>query len=330
MGYKLHLSNIDDLVMDSGQHKYTIDNSNVKEFEYSFGHQLFKGNYKELVFENFRIAYGQGKTKEKLIIDFDFMEETVEMNFTINGNTQTSINKLKDDFSMNANTHNIFYCSEIQGELCWLTNNVFVFEINLLPSFFEKYLPNNAFFEKFKTQIQRKESGYINKNNYPITSEMLVVIKQIINCNFKDTFRRLFIESKILELLMLQMEQIQFFSKTFKKERISRINIDKMHYAKNLVEQQINNPLSLSELSLALNTNECTLKRDFKATFGTTVFGYIKELKMNRAKEMLLDSNYSIAEVADFIGYKNPQHFTTAFKKYFGFVPSIYKSKSHL
>lgn len=324
MKYRLHILNFNDLIIESGKREYKIDNSGVKELDYSFCFNNFKGGYKEIVFEHFRISYGKGKTTKNLSVDFDFVGETVEMHFTINGNTSSSINNLKNNFVMTENTHNIFYCSEIQGRLDWLTNNVFVFEVNLLPSFFKRYLPNNTIFKKFKKQIQRKELGYINKNNYPITAEMFVIIQQIINCNFKDTLRRLFIESKVLELLMLQIEQIQLFSGILKKENFNKGIVDKMHYAKELILQKFDAPLSLSELSLALNTNECTLKRDFKATFGTTVFGYVKELKMNKAKELLLNK-HTIAEVADFVGYKNPQHFATAFKKYYGVVPSMLK-----
>ncbi len=46
---------------------------------------------------------------------------------------------------------------------------------------------------------------------------------------------------------------------------------------------------------------------------------------MNEARRLLLSGEMNIAEVADTVGYKNPNHFTTAFKKYFGFVPSELK-----
>lgn len=75
-------------------------------------------------------------------------------------------------------------------------------------------------------------------------------------------------------------------------------------------------------LSNEIQSNECSLKKTFKSTFNTTIFSYIKEQKMLKAKQLLLDSNTTINEVADFIGYKNPQHFTTAFKRHFGYVPS--------
>jgi AraC-like DNA-binding protein len=46
---------------------------------------------------------------------------------------------------------------------------------------------------------------------------------------------------------------------------------------------------------------------------------------MERAKYLLMDSGKSISEVSDEIGYKNPQHFTVAFKKKFGLSPKNFK-----
>jgi AraC-like DNA-binding protein len=42
---------------------------------------------------------------------------------------------------------------------------------------------------------------------------------------------------------------------------------------------------------------------------------------MNRSKELLINEDMKIAEVAKLSGYKHASHFTTAFKKYFGYLP---------
>ena len=59
--------------------------------------------------------------------------------------------------------------------------------------------------------------------------------------------------------------------------------------------------------------------------FHTTIFAYYNGLRMERAKYLLMDSGKSISEVSDEIGYKNPQHFTVAFKKKFGLSPKNFK-----
>ncbi len=116
------------------------------------------------------------------------------------------------------------------------------------------------------------------------------------------------------------MQQFEF---CFANADASRNIIDKMYLARDIIIEEQNNPVSLSNLAKMVSTNECTLKKEFKNVFGTTVFGYIRDIKMEKAKNLLLNPNLSINEISDIIGYKNPQHFTTAFKKQFGIAPSF-------
>lgn len=79
---------------------------------------------------------------------------------------------------------------------------------------------------------------------------------------------------------------------------------------------------SLKSLSRQFATNEFKLKAGFKMLFRTTIFRYIHLLRMNYAMQ-LLQSGKRINEVSRVIGYKNSNHFSVAFKKHFGVVPSV-------
>ena len=94
-----------------------------------------------------------------------------------------------------------------------------------------------------------------------------------------------------------------------------------MYKVKTILENNLEAPLSLMELSRTVGINDFKLKKGFKEVFGNTVFGYLNELKMNRAQLLLLNNDLSVAEIARLTGYKNPTHFTAAFKKKFGVLP---------
>ncbi|WP_074407931.1 MULTISPECIES: helix-turn-helix transcriptional regulator [Aquimarina] len=323
MGMKLYLKDLEEIIYESGSIQHHYDSAGTGEFKFTFNYKKFDGWYKEIVLDNFRIGYGKGRFAEKTTISFEFEEETVEMHFTIMGNSSTSMDTFHGDFSIGSNSHNIFYGNDFRGNVEWNSKEMFFFEINLKPAFFEQYLPTFGQFEAFKKLIQDKKSGIISPHNHPITSEMFAVIYNIINCPLKNEFRKLFLESKVMELLLLQLNQMQQCDFCFANAESSRNIIDKMHLARDIVVEKLNNPLSLSDLARMVSTNECTLKKEFKNVFGTTVFGYIRDTKMEKAKSLLLNPNLSINEISDIIGYKNPQHFTTAFKKQYGIAPSL-------
>jgi AraC-like DNA-binding protein len=85
--------------------------------------------------------------------------------------------------------------------------------------------------------------------------------------------------------------------------------------------------ISLSETAENFRyTNEYT-SRLIKKTTGMTFMQIVRQIKMNRAKDFLTDTNVSIEEISRETGYMNPEHFIRTFKKLFGMTPGAYRRK---
>ena len=162
----------------------------------------------------------------------------------------------------------------------------------------------------------------MSKHNYPITLDMYTLINDIIQCTRVGLFKRIFLESKVIALLLLLLEQINSFDAKGTLKSLKKEDVDKMYAVKELLDMNFRKTDSLIDLARKVGTNEYTLKKGFKEIFGISVFQYWKGLRLDTAKTMLLDEGLSIQEVSRKIGYKNPQHFSAAFKKQFGIVPS--------
>ena len=59
--------------------------------------------------------------------------------------------------------------------------------------------------------------------------------------------------------------------------------------------------------------------------FGTTVFGYVRQLRMEKARFLLETSDMTVTEIALAVGYTSLGHFAGAFKRSFGLVPREYR-----
>ncbi len=70
-----------------------------------------------------------------------------------------------------------------------------------------------------------------------------------------------------------------------------------------------------------MGLNEYKLKKGFKETFNNTIFGYLTDQRLQLAKQYLLDTQQTAAEISMQLGYATPQHFNNAFKKKFGITP---------
>lgn len=83
--------------------------------------------------------------------------------------------------------------------------------------------------------------------------------------------------------------------------------------------------ISLDSVSAILNLNASYFSALFKRTFQVNFLDYLTELRMDAAKELLLDPLRSTAEVANMVGYESANYFTRAFKKKVGMTPTDYR-----
>jgi AraC-like DNA-binding protein len=102
-------------------------------------------------------------------------------------------------------------------------------------------------------------------------------------------------------------------------------DVAKILLAKAIVEHNIQKPYSIIELSRKAGLNDYKLKKGFKEIIGYTVFGYLNHIRMEKAYKLLYNEKKSVNEVSFLVGYKNSQHFITAFKKKFNILPGSLK-----
>lgn len=172
--------------------------------------------------------------------------------------------------------------------------------------------------EKFNENLERFNKGLLTKSD----SRIALSLNQIIDLNTQGgQLLNLRMQSFIIDILVHQIEGL--FAENEKHELISNKNhYDKIMLAKKFIEKDLTKNYSIPELAKLVGTNEQYLKKHFKQYFGKTILHYITDYKMNHAKELILTGDYRVSDVARLTGYKHSTHFTTAFKKYFGFIPN--------
>jgi AraC-like DNA-binding protein len=278
----------------------------------------------ELILHHIMAWNGRMSIKEDIDLAARIDFPVIQVIFSLTANTlYENYSGENDVFSFSPNQHNILFTPQVEGSLNRKTSlSAEQVDLYLHPNFYLKYLPHLDAFDNFRKSITQNQFAALSAYNMPITAEMKVLLKDIFNCQKISALKRLFIEARVIELLMLQMEQYEQIAGNAICNTLRKADIRKMHEVKQIIDSSWKEPCSLINLAQMVMTNEYNLKKSFKEVFGTTIFGYLNEVKMNEARRLLLSGEMNIAEVADIVGYKNPNHFTTAFKKHFGFVPS--------
>lgn len=168
-------------------------------------------------------------------------------------------------------------------------------------------------------------NGRFHQSLGAITPAMMLVLQQLIGCPYQGLTKRVYLQSKALELLALQFHQWSEASQPPSRCSLRRGDIDRIYHAKEILLQNLNNPPSLLELARQVGLNDYKLKQGFRQVFGTTVFGYLKIYRMKQAKQLLAQPELSVAGVAQLVGYASQSRFCEAFKQQFGMSPRDYR-----
>lgn len=151
-------------------------------------------------------------------------------------------------------------------------------------------------------------------------ADLRALVHQMSECRIEGAMRRLYLAGKALELAATVVDQI-VNEPPARTARLSARAVEQVQAAHALLIESTRNPPSLSELARSTGLNVTKLTAGFRQIYGTTVFDYLQEHRLQQAYELIRSGAMSVSEAAFHVGY-NPAHFSGIFRKRFGVLPS--------
>jgi AraC-like DNA-binding protein len=106
-----------------------------------------------------------------------------------------------------------------------------------------------------------------------------------------------------------------------RQQRLARERTEQVIF---LLERNLAEPPSLEELGKKIGCSPFYLSRIFSNHTGQTITQYLRQLRLEKAAELLRDGELNVTEVALEVGYSSPSHFSHAFREMFGCCPGLY------
>ncbi len=182
---------------------------------------------------------------------------------------------------------------------------------------FEIFLPDNY----VKIIENSNYDQFVHSAGF--TPSIQLLINEIFNIPEKHPLKKIYLESKALELIALRLEQLSLLKNNQKKTaHLNSQDIEKIHLAREILIKNMENPPSLIQLSRQIGLNDFKLKKGFKEIYNNTVFGFLREKRMEKARQLMATVEMNVTEIAMEVGYNAPSHFAAEFKKKYGLSPS--------
>lgn len=292
----------------------------------------FSGVGRELAVEGLHVWYQSLEVARQRTWHITDNAPRIQMNFNLQGSTTYYSNKLGKVFvRFSPGQHNLMLIPE--GEIqvqCTPGEHSEIFSLSLCADFFFSLLPpSQQLSQHFGEGIRCRLPAFMSMRNLPVTGPMEHILFEMIQCTYTGFHKSLFIKAKAVELLLLQMEQYEYLPLSSFLSSLSSEHAKQMHLVKKLLDENLDQQWSLKDLARQVGSNEFNLKKYFKEVFGETVFGYLHQKRMETAKDELCLPGSSVNEVAQRMGYKHPTHFTAAFKKHYGILPSKLSKRNY-
>lgn len=281
--------------------------------------------------EGIRVEINQAQHRDRVIVNFPETKHRIACIFTLSGELQTGVLSL----------HGEKLYPEVVGKYrligsglrpkcfcdCSDAKPYSEIQVYIDPEVFYSFttssdseLPKNL---QHLIKSSSQETYMRSGNTQPMMNS---VLQQILHCPYQGMVKRAYLESKAIELMALVLDhEIAIERGEAKTVSLKPEQLERIHYAKEILLRDLSNPPCLEELARQAGLNDFILKKGFREVFDTTVFGVLQAHRLELAKQLLAECSISTTEISRMVGYASPNSFARAFKHKFGFTPTKYR-----
>ena len=189
---------------------------------------------------------------------------------------------------------------------CDRVRDVLGIDVDALPAIFRDYIQHRT---------------PIGLSHVPLASGASIAATQMFECPYEGELRRIYFVAKALEIACSVIQ-----SHTEDAESggpvLRRTDIEKIKLARQLIETNLDEPLSVADLAVTVGMTIKKLQHGFQVLFRSSVGQVYKQVRLSKAMVLVSKSDMSMLDIAIECGYECPGSFARAFKLAFGSSPT--------
>lgn len=176
----------------------------------------------------------------------------------------------------------------------------------------------------YDKQKQCAEKGE-EMGTFPIGPNVLDILDSIKNIGSLGAAWRIILSNKVSGLLTLYYTMLKESEKriAFHSNKWESVIEQMAQY----IRMHCSDPLTISTLAKTAGMNTDTFTREFKKHHRQTPWSFLMKCRIQQATTLLLETNDTILNIGNKVGYTGINYFSNAFKKQFGCSPLQYRSK---
>ncbi|UBF26827.1 AraC family transcriptional regulator [Kovacikia minuta CCNUW1] len=126
----------------------------------------------------------------------------------------------------------------------------------------------------------------------------------------------------LIQVLMIHLLRHYCVFQPKPQPRPERVSDQRFQGVLDYIHSYLDQPLNLAELAAIADLSQYHFCRSFKQSFGMAPYQYVLQQRMKKAKELLQQRKYTVAEISSLVGCTDQSRFAKHFKRQFGVTPS--------
>lgn len=169
-----------------------------------------------------------------------------------------------------------------------------------------------------------KEHDYfLSKDNYLLSAHDLIL--KFNKTGYTGKMRYVYQEAKITEIIVGRFKQLLDDLGSDERSIKRKSTIHSIEQAAISISKQLDNIGTIEELARSAGMSQQRFQAGFKQVFGSTVNQFVADLRLNRAIELLDNTDLNMSEITYKLGLNSRSYFSKIFKEKFGIAPNEYK-----
>ncbi len=233
------------------------------------------------------------------------------------------VNNLDKSVIVSKKDETNIYCSSRQNFTLTIepSNNTEIFVLFIADFFLKRYLSmeRNEPIDFLYQKIQ-DDSCVELIDTKPLDALSIHIVDKIVKTRLQQKMYSIVCEHNVIEFMIHRFSLLDMVDESIDEDELQIALKARKHLLHNFVS-----PPTIPALAHICATNETKLKRSFKKVFNTTIGGYIRKLRLEKANLLLKDRMLCIGEVAKEVGYSHQGYFCKLFFKAYGIYPKDLK-----
>ena len=171
--------------------------------------------------------------------------------------------------------------------------------------------------------LDAKKPASAVESSLPLTPRLRLLVAALRSPPVSGAARTMWFTAKVYEVAAEL-----FFDHTAEESlfctRQTHVAQERVEKAAAVVRANLAEPLTLEELGQRVGCSPFYLSRTFSEQMGMTLTQFLRQVRLERAAELLRSGKFNVTQAALEVGYSSVGHFSTAFHETFGCCPGLY------